>query len=187
MSDLVLMKRGNYRCIHRCRCIIHGDEDLSRFIYRLVLLFFRWPNVLQFFERSSCYEVGSRVSRDRKSAVPKGGEEEEDRTKRTRLERFFCVAAPVIRSNSPPTTRADCFSFLSSLPVSRRPTFSIAQSVVYLAFISISHGPPPPPQPTEVLSSIPFLRTRVSRVAEQTWLKNYSSNYNYPETKLSRH
>lgn len=113
--------------------------------------------------------------------------EGEDRTKRTRLERFFCVAAPVIRSNSPPTTRADCFSFLSSLPVSRRPTFSIAQSVVYLAFISISHGPPPPPQPTEVLSSIPFLRTRVSRVAEQTWLKNYSSNYNYPETKLSRH
>lgn len=64
---------------------------------------------------------------------------------------------------------------------------AIAQSVVYLAFISISHGPPPPPQPTEVLSSIPFLRTRVSRVAEQTWLKNYSSNYNYPETKLSRH
>lgn len=119
------MKRGNYRCIHRCRCIIHGDEDLSRFIYRLVLLFFRWPNVLQFFERSSCYEVGSRVSRDRKSAVPKGGEEEEDRTKRTRLERFFCVAAPVIRSNSPPTTRADCFSFLSSLPVSRRPTFRL--------------------------------------------------------------
>lgn len=140
--------------------------------------------------RSSCYEVGSRVSRDRKSAVSKGGERGGGRSDEANTAGAILLCC---RSGDPFQLSSDysrrLFFLLSSLPVSRRPTFSIAQSVVYLAFISISHGPPPPPQPTEVLSSIPFLRTRVSRVAEaeQTWLKNYSSNYNYPETKLSRH
>lgn len=95
---------------------------------------------------------------DRKSACIRGSKGgREDRAKRTRPERFFCVAAPVIRSSPP--TRADCFSSSPrcSAAVSRRPTFSIAQSVVYLAFISISHAPLRRPP----LSSIPFLRTRI--------------------------
>lgn len=91
-----------------------------------------------------------RFLRDRKSARLRGEGGEIGR-KRTRDFGAILLfrSRSVDRCSSPPLAPI-VFPLLS-----RRPTFSIAQSVVYLGFISISHGAPRRP-----LSLIPSLCAR---------------------------
>lgn len=98
-----------------------------------------------------------RFLRDRKSARLRGEGGEIGR-KRTRDFGAILLfrSRSVDRCSSPPLAPI-VFPLLS-----RRPTFSIAQSVVYLGFISISHGAPRRP-----LSLIPSLCAR-ARVCTRT-------------------
>lgn len=91
-----------------------------------------------------------RFLRDRKSARLRGegGEIGRKRTRDFGAILLF-LSRSVDRCSSPPLAPI-VFPLLS-----RRPTFSIAQSVVYLGFISISHGAPRRP-----LSLIPSLCAR---------------------------